>query len=780
MRSSRTLPFGAAAFLITLLDVTAGTAIAQPPKICLPAAVGVPGNPGPPDWLTPNQTDARAYLPDDPRWRGAMSIDHGSGSVSQVDFRALHQISGGTRFFFSWRIKVAPDGVDLDDTSLFVGIAPKSENDASDKSKAQIYRFTLRQNSTVEMNTMKPKSMLDVVPAASTAYYDVTQFTWNGTAWISTTVTPANPPAHWVEKSARVWMRNVSDTVTTPGTIVAQDNEWTVQLVIPVAPALVDGVDVSPTSFRMWHYVQMGTTWNTSTPTDIIYTWPRTTTAAPSAFVYTRPSFVHTFPEPTAWGEFSTSGGCAGLTLTTADIGTVSSTGINQSRISLTNPNTFRAEPTHKNPTSVLSPAINAGVLMATFRIANWGSQVGDETASSWVAPTPLTNVPDTVGVAQHPGPPNPDPKGNITASWTLDTAWKCRFTGKNGVVGSGGVIIVPGDPSCPNADPELLLHQCILVDLTGPGVNFLNNSAFRNMDFVQASTFEREAEISVVGLSNLAGGRREVYLYVSTINMPGFTNQSTSDPRRRAGPITLAAVAQPTPSTGAIPMMVVHAYHDSGVEIETDRGTRRLLIPQTSFGYVVEHEGELEGWVTRTVGAERIPGSNKKFKVAVPNNGGVRIQNVIEAVEPKQFGVGVHLGPAIPHNEFDDTHDVGFSAGVDFEYRFAPRYAAVGSFIWTRFGDTGASSETKVRRLSANVRAYFADLRFRPFATAGVGAYMFDPGQSRAGMNVGGGIQVLITHTLAVEGTYLFHAVSNNTPATSYSELLIGARVRF
>jgi hypothetical protein len=66
-----------------------------------------------------------------------------------------------------------------------------------------------------------------------------------------------------------------------------------------------------------------------------------------------------------------------------------------------------------------------------------------------------------------------------------------------------------------------------MLVELTsGSNVTFLNDSVYRNMDFVSNSFFERDAEISLKGVKPLPGskGKRDVYLYVDTRNMPKQT----------------------------------------------------------------------------------------------------------------------------------------------------------------------------------------------------------------------------------------------------------------
>jgi opacity protein-like surface antigen len=754
---------------MTTFGLAVGQAAAQP-KVCIPAAVGVPGNPGPPDWYTAGQPqNGRPYRPYDPRWLGAVSLDYGSGSVSQASFRGL--ADGASALLFSWNVKTSPD-ILVDSTSFFVGIAPKTANAVTDKANARILRFRLKQASTVAANEWLPKPRQD----GATLYFDVTEFTFNGTDWV------AGPASAWIDTTARVWIRNTNDTVNVPdiaGTVAAPlKNEWVVQLRVPITASPATGVNVSLASFRMWHYAQLAGNFNPNNPPATIpYTWPTTTVAQPGQYVYQIISGKHTFPEPNIWGEFSTgTQGCGGITMTWSDIGTGNAT--SQSYIDVLGSNNFFANPANNNTT-----AVSANVLKASIRFANWGSQVGVVTPASWVGPPQLAALADTGGIsaAAMLNDLNP-PHGSMTAAWTPDQTWKCKFIGKNGVPANQtrNNVAIPGDPTCPNAAPELMLHQCMLVTLTGPGLVFLNDSAFRNMDFVNASTFQREADISVAGLAGMPGGKRDVYLFVEQLNMLQFTDQSTSKGRGVRQP-TPPGVAAPPPASGftQVPALIVHAYHDTGIDLGTETGTSRLLIPQNSYGYLVSHNGDLEGWTVKTLGAQPIAGSKTHFKIPVPNDGAARITNVIEAVDPKRFGIGVHIGVDIPHGELADSVDSALTAGLDFEVRLAPRFAAVATVMWTSFEDA-SGSDLKLTRVSGSVKGYLANGRFRPFLLAGTGAYVFDPGQSQAGVNLGGGIQGLVTHVVAVEATYQYHAVSGSSPKAKYSEVTGGVRFRF
>jgi hypothetical protein len=85
----------------------------------------------------------------------------------------------------------------------------------------------------------------------------------------------------------------------------------------------------------------------------------------------------------------------------------------------------------------------------------------------------------------------------------------------------------------------------------------------------------------------------------------------------------------------------LVHVWHTTGEKLTGRDGVSRdVLEAQTSFGLYVEHDGALFGWKT----ALNAPGLQEIapnfYKVAVPNNGTVRIRNELEALEtPTDLG---------------------------------------------------------------------------------------------------------------------------------------------
>lgn len=636
-----------AATLSSLLFVVAalvgGTAESAAPKMCIADAAGVPGSPGTPDWFTPgqvtntNQPNRIAYQPMDPRWLGAMTLDFGSGSISEVEYRALHTQSGQQRFLLlSWQIKsIAQFGVDQ--TRLYAGFYNQAANSGA------LITVILKNTATGEEpgmffppGTPVARSSADTV--GGSPYFEVVLTTGTGTdpaTWTSPAATPG-----WLTSSLRTWIN-------------AQVNpyKWTVQVRVPLSANIADGIDLQPASFRMWHYAQVEALLSGSAPPAIVpYTWPRPDPGQPAL---TYASFLQGIQQvyppaidpnvadgDTSWGEFAlvanpaADATCGGIYLTTDRIGTRATPF--SSQIKLDANNTFFAEPHNR------AGAIGNNIMSATFKIANWGSQVGDTQAASWTAPAALTNVPS--------GPVAANAFGNIEGQWnpSANLADICPFIGQSGGAG------VPGNPACPNVNPTRLSHQCIMVELQGPGLNFVRDSAFRNMDFVKASTFEREAEISVVGLDAMPAGQRDVFLYVERRNMPRYPTK-VGEPGEEPG-------EQPQDPPGAdvnridavlagrlrhsdedianlMPTWIVHAYHDTGERIRLSSGEHTVLQPQNAFGYFVQHEGAFNGWADVIEGADRL--REDLYKVAPQNDGAVRVKTIVQAVEGNEPPVG-------------------------------------------------------------------------------------------------------------------------------------------
>jgi len=390
----------------------------------------------------------------------------------------------------------------------------------------------------------------------------------------------------WADDKTRVWR------------IPGGNSMWAIQMVVPAASMPGGaGLGALGTALRMWFYINnfapaMGTAQ---------YRWPGSLTPATFNFL--------SYPAAGAGERCSLINVPAGDTAKTAisiDYLHIGTRNADPHTIKLTSANTLFAEP--KNDTGSTIPA---NTLSARFRLANWGSHPP--------LPAEWSEV----------GSPSPANTHAAIANGTHQ-ALETQFT------------VSPAERSEYQAHP----HQCMLVELSGPGMTFTTSSVVRNMDFVPGSTFSRPAEISVKGLAPISIKPRDVYLYVELVNMPVKETQGDRGRReefinREGDPkenfANLQKLYQSSGRWQAIeplmPTYRVHAFHDTGARTTVDGTVYPVLEAQGSFGFHVFHQGELEGWTHNLVGAEKL--AENIYVIRVPNGGTAQVETVIQAVEP-------------------------------------------------------------------------------------------------------------------------------------------------
>jgi hypothetical protein len=425
--------------------------------------------------------------------------------------------------------------------------------------------------------------------------------------WSGTAWTGAAPPT-WLEDKA-AWL-----------TVDSTDGsaEWAINLKIAYTAT---GLGYTA-PFKMWTGTAVQLT-SSPTTTYSTYVWPLGT-AGPWSGGSAGPPADQAIAS-TDWGDITigTAGCTTGVSLTMDNIGVGNSSATTlSSNISTTTNNWFAARPTYNG----VSPGVDK--VKARFRMANWGS------ATNW------TTIPgfDAVG-------------SNGTTGWIEK---EC---------------IQGGTPACPTP-PSGHNHQCILVEMSaGAPVTFLNDSVYRNMDFVSNSFFERDAEISIKGVPPLPNskGKRDVYLFVDTTNMPKKTRgplddkalrgalQAADDYRRhvyhtnpklqpKAGDKALPPAPQIKSSKTphellktVWPTYEVHVYYDTGKELTVGTKKGKRLTAAPSFGFFVHHAGDLEGWLQDMVGlnATLVKIGPNFYKVEIPDNGSIKLVNRIEGIIP-------------------------------------------------------------------------------------------------------------------------------------------------
>jgi opacity protein-like surface antigen len=143
-------------------------------------------------------------------------------------------------------------------------------------------------------------------------------------------------------------------------------------------------------------------------------------------------------------------------------------------------------------------------------------------------------------------------------------------------------------------------------------------------------------------------------------------------------------------------------------------------------------------------------------------------------------FAVFGEAGVAVPHGDFNDFLDPGFSLNVGLEYMITSQFSAEGMFGYQRFSNFFGN--TNLYQLSGNGKFYFVDhsSKLRPFVNGGVGDYVTDSGTSHFGGNIGGGVLYEVTPRFGIQGSYNFHAFNVGGDGFRFSTVQGGVRFRF
>ena len=593
--------------------------------LCMPLAQGVPGQywTQGPQWWTPGPAAQLTQL-DDPRWRGAVNRSYDNGTGLEAAFRGIYHVDGGqTYLMMSFQVYTDPDATGQADL-VWLGLQRGGHG-----SGAPAY--------IIKVECPAAVTAIDAGPTGGVQWATVPENGGTETAVVG--ATPQLEDAHWL---------------TLPG---GGNNvySWALNLRIPVRNG---GADIDANGLNLGNIGDTFAFWFTiivdhgqKDPNDpnayiaVPYTYPRTMAAGLTG-LHADP----TFPSTANWAKAKLGGvDCgSGISLAGSDITANNGTNNIHAVLGQTTTNTFTVKPFNNGITA----GVDAGALEATFRIANWGSQTPIDKAppnmTDWQE-IPFAGTPPNAPVGTGGGHPTnqaaiPNGQyGDLHFDWLIDANTAQYWSAAN---------------------PLFAPHQCVyaqLKEVGGSGFDFINDSAYNNMNVVPtASPAVTAAEFSVKGRPATVGpkgGSQKLYVFVERSSAPRPMNaaqykqlllkerqqpaptpvEKPSVPVERTpvSPITQAPVSPIerapvpltlTPITGlvghmeinqpaepiiariagldlptivkALPAFKYHAYYSTGVKIHTRPGRLVTLYdPQTSFGYVVAHQGPLYGW---------------------------------------------------------------------------------------------------------------------------------------------------------------------------------------
>jgi Outer membrane protein beta-barrel domain len=155
---------------------------------------------------------------------------------------------------------------------------------------------------------------------------------------------------------------------------------------------------------------------------------------------------------------------------------------------------------------------------------------------------------------------------------------------------------------------------------------------------------------------------------------------------------------------------------------------------------------------------------------------------------EDGMLGAGGDIGAFFPDDAFEDALTVDAFG----EYYITPRFSGRVMLTWTNPGVNGFTEDhfRQVKLLFNGVYNWELGV-WHPYATAGAGAYFVrlhredrpDPdGETRGGLNLGGGIEYFLNNLTAVKGELRWDVVSHPTglPDATGVSLTIGVKRYF
>jgi opacity protein-like surface antigen len=131
---------------------------------------------------------------------------------------------------------------------------------------------------------------------------------------------------------------------------------------------------------------------------------------------------------------------------------------------------------------------------------------------------------------------------------------------------------------------------------------------------------------------------------------------------------------------------------------------------------------------------------------------------------------VGVDVGVFVPD---DDQFDNALVVNALLEYYFSPRVSLRTDFGLTDPGFRRESSDSlRQIPLRVDVNYNWEGGKWHPFVGAGVGAYFlqekdngdaFGDAETKAGFNVGGGVEYFTGRTVSIKGEARYHVIGNS-----------------
>lgn len=292
--------------------------------------------------------------------------------------------------------------------------------------------------------------------------------------------------------------------------------------------------------------------------------------------------------------------------------------------------------------------------------------------------------------------------------------------------------------------------HQCMMVELDSTSdtteVVFSRKSATRNMDFVRASVFMRDAEIGTAGYGPAPEGRQSHEFILRVRASEAALEQEAVKPGLLGRSSRLTWTCEGYRATGKFIVVHGHRYE--------------LYDPVGSFGYIASHDGPVGKWYWELAGKGLRKVDRDTYRISIPPGQSATITTRITSQEHAVVA-SVHAGTAIPIAGFPAGTTAGARALLDFGVSLRPwlLLEALGGYSLFPTGLPGSFSTWL--DLSADLRAMITVKgKLSAYLQAGAGVYLPLGGAAQAGLNAGAGLEYAVNARLSVEAGGEYHLV--------------------
>jgi Zn-dependent metalloprotease len=446
------------------------------------------------------------------------------------------------------------------------------------------------------------------------------------------------------------------------------------------------------------------------------YIWPKNLLEEPTGDLESEYTFPAYF-----WGDASLSsdGNCKGVWIEASEVGVLNdpcqrtgftsgdlSTNIKTGQFNASGELTSRAinrfmvtlrnnsEEVKTAGSRVTLEPVSADDIKVRLRIAHWGASLGsgdDWRVISGLQPTDIVD------------PPFPEKPAGCTSSFTFHTT-----TDEQGCLpaqdipeATGTAVPTPGTGRFyydwillgDENDGEIKYykdiqrHQCVYVEVSSnSNANILTRSLYRNMNFVEASSYSDTARISTKGCGIPPNGWSNHDIFLQTRLKTWIVPRDSTKTKARWMQGYLyptekqsyyrAPVSMPNPNvfitkniaSDSYAEYIVDGYYYTGKFVIINNKRFDLLSPLGSFGYIAHHGEAVEEWQTNLQGLDN--GNNGLYNIEISPNNHLDIYPSIESREPYRYILSIHGGVSLPVRTITNTHSTGINGAVDFEYR--------------------------------------------------------------------------------------------------------------